>query len=90
MEKLNEWLKSNFKTINIGKLSLIVTLAAIIFAVVFGLITRNSYKTFDNYDEAIVETTDNEFTIDYISYKKVKKQLDEFHMLLLSRFKKHN
>lgn len=77
MEKLNEWLKSKFKTINIGKLSLIVTLAAIIFAVVFGLITRNSYKTFDSYDEAIVETTDNEFTIDYISYKKVKKQLDK-------------
>lgn len=77
MKKLIKHLKGKFKNINIGNFLLIITLVAVVFSVIFGIITRHSYKTFDGYDEAIVETTDNEFTIDYISYKKVKKQLDK-------------
>lgn len=88
MKKLIKYLKSKLKNINIGNLCLAVTLVAIVFSVIFGVITRHSYKSFDSYDEAIVETTDNEFTIDYISYKKVKKQLDEISYAFVIDVKK--
>lgn len=77
MSEPKKHIKGKFKNINIGNLCLAVTLVAIVFAVIFGIITRHSYKVFDNYDEAIVETTDNQSRIDDINYKRIKRQLDK-------------
>lgn len=79
MKKLTKQLKIKMKNTNINKLCLAVLIVALVFAVIFGAITRHSYKSFDSYDEAIVETTNSgsKNTINALSYKKVKKQLDK-------------